>query len=193
MRVLIVGPQGAGKGTQATLLAQNLQVPHISTGDIFRANATAGTDLGALAKKYMDAGELVPDEVTSAMVKARLEKSDVDGGFLLDGFPRTVPQAQWLGGVLHENEHDLDAVLLLDAPDDVLMERMLARGRADDTAEAISRRLALYHSETKPLLDYYANILVAVNGVGPVEEVQERALAALKRAADGATDQNTGT
>ncbi len=120
MRVLIVGPQGAGKGTQATLLAQNLQVPHISTGDIFRANATAGTDLGALAKKYMDAGELVPDEVTSAMVKARLEESDVDGGFLLDGFPRTVPQAQWLGGVLHENEHDLDAVLLLDAPDDVL-------------------------------------------------------------------------
>ena len=157
MRVLIVGPQGAGKGTQATLLAQNLKVPHISTGDIFRANATAGTELGALAKKYMDAGELVPDEVTSAMVKARLEESDVDGGFLLDGFPRTVPQAQWLGGVLHENEHDLDAVLLLDAPDDVLMERMLARGRADDTAEAISRRLALYHSETKPLLDYYAN------------------------------------
>ncbi len=189
MRVLIVGPQGAGKGTQATLLAQNLQVPHISTGDIFRANATAGTDLGALAKKYMDAGELVPDEVTSAMVKARLEESDVDGGFLLDGFPRTVPQAQWLGGVLHENEHDLDAVLLLDAPDDVLMERMLARGRADDTAEAISRRLALYHSETKPLLDYYSNILVAVNGVGPVDEVQERALAALKRAAA----QNTGT
>jgi len=193
MRVLIVGPQGAGKGTQATLLAQNLQVPHISTGDIFRANATAGTDLGALAKKYMDAGELVPDEVTSAMVKARLEESDVDGGFLLDGFPRTVPQAQWLGEVLHENEHDLDAVLLLDAPDDVLMQRMLARGRADDTAEAISRRLALYHSETKPLLDFYADILVAVNGVGAVDEVQERALAALKGAADGAVARNTGT
>jgi adenylate kinase len=192
MRVLIVGPQGAGKGTQATLLAQNLQVPHISTGDIFRANATAGTELGALAKKYMDAGELVPDEVTSAMVKARLEESDVDGGFLLDGFPRTVPQAQWLGGVLHENEHDLDAVLLLDAPDDVLMERMLARGRADDTAEAISRRLALYHSETKPLLDYYAKILVAVNGVGAVEEVQQRALAALKGAVDDA-DRSTAT
>ena len=190
MRVLIVGPQGAGKGTQATLLAQNLQVPHISTGDIFRANATAGTDLGALAKKYMDAGELVPDEVTSAMVKARLEESDVDGGFLLDGFPRTVPQAQWLGEVLHENAHDLDAVLLLDAPDDVLMERMLARGRADDTAEAISRRLALYHSETKPLLDYYAKILVAVDGVGAVEEVQERALTALRSAVDGGTGQS---
>ena len=192
MRVLIVGPQGAGKGTQATLLAKNLQVPHISTGDIFRANATAGTELGALAKKYMDAGDLVPDEVTSAMVKARLAESDVDGGFLLDGFPRTVPQAQWLGDVLHENEHDLDAVLLLDAPDDVLMERMLARGRADDTAEAISRRLALYHSETKPLLDYYSNILVAVNGVGAVDEVQERALSALKGAVNDA-DQTTVT
>jgi adenylate kinase len=184
MRVLIVGPQGAGKGTQATLLAQNLQVPHISTGDIFRANATAGTDLGVLAKKYMDAGDLVPDEVTSAMVKARLAESDTDGGFLLDGFPRTVPQAQWLGDVLHENDHDLNAVLLLEAPDDVLMERMLARGRADDTAEAISRRLALYHSETTPLLEFYAQILVAIDGVGTVEEVQERALAALKSAGD---------
>ena len=183
MRILIVGPQGAGKGTQATLLAENLKIPHISTGDIFRANVTAGTELGVLAKKYMDSGDLVPDEVTSAMVKARLEEPDADRGFLLDGFPRTVPQAQWLGGVLHENAHDLDAVLLLDAPDDVLMERMLARGRADDTAEAISRRLALYHSETKPLLDYYSKILVAVNGVGPVEEVQDRALAALKGAA----------
>ena len=181
MRVLIVGPQGAGKGTQAALLAENLQIPHISTGDIFRANVTAGTELGVLAKKYMDAGELVPDEVTSAMVKARLEESDADGGFLLDGFPRTVPQAQWLDGVLHENTHDLDAVLLLDAPDDVLMERMLARGRADDTAEAISRRLELYHTETKPLLDHYAAKLVAIDGVGPVEEVQQRALTALQR------------
>ena len=179
MRVLIVGPQGAGKGTQAALLCHNLKIPHISTGDIFRANVTAGTELGVLAKKYMDAGDLVPDEVTSAMVKARLEESDVDGGFLLDGFPRTVPQAEWLGGVLHEKNHDLDAVLLLEAPDEVLMERMLARGRADDTTEAISRRLALYHSETTPLLEHYANVLVAINGVGPVEEVQQRALAAL--------------
>ena len=180
MRVLIVGPQGAGKGTQAALLSQNLNVPHISTGDIFRANVTAGTELGLLAKKFMDAGELVTDEVTSAMVKARLEESDADGGFLLDGFPRTVPQAEWLGGVLHENNHDLDAVLLLEAPDDVLMERMMARGRADDTAEAISRRLALYHSETTPLLEHYAKILVAVDGVGPVEDVQQRILDALK-------------
>ena len=181
MRVLIVGPQGAGKGTQAALLAENLTIPHISTGDIFRANVTAGTELGVLAKKYMDAGDLVPDEVTSAMVKARLEEPDTDGGFLLDGFPRTVPQAEWLDGVLHTNAHDLDAVLLLEAPDEVLMERMLARGRADDTAEAISRRLALYHSETKPLLEHSAAKLVAIDGVGPIEEVQQRALVALQR------------
>jgi adenylate kinase len=174
-----MGPPGAGKGTQAESLAERIGAAHISTGDIFRANVTAGTELGVLAKKYMDAGDLVPDEVTSAMVKARLEESDVDGGFLLDGFPRTVPQAEWLGGVLHEKNHDLDAVLLLEAPDEVLMERMLARGRADDTTEAISRRLALYHSETTPLLEHYANVLVAINGVGPVEEVQQRALAAL--------------
>jgi len=181
MRVLIVGPQGAGKGTQATLLARNLRVPHVSTGDIFRANATAGTELGVLAKKYMDAGDLVPDEVTSAMVAARLAEPDTEPGFLLDGFPRTVPQAQWLGELLAGRGQELDAVLLLEAPDETLMERMLARGRADDTADAISRRLALYHSETKPLLEHYAAKLVAVDGVGSVDDVQQRALAALNR------------
>jgi adenylate kinase len=181
MRVLIVGPQGAGKGTQATLLAQNLRIPHISTGDIFRANVTAGTELGVLAKKYMDAGDLVPDEVTSAMVAARLAEADAEPGFLLDGFPRTVPQAQWLGDLLGGRGQELDAVLLLEAPDETLMERMLARGRADDTADAIGRRLALYHSETKPLLEYYAAKLVAIDGVGAVDDVQQRALAALNR------------
>ena len=181
MRVLIVGPQGAGKGTQAALLADNLKIPHISTGDIFRANATAGTDLGVLAKKYMDSGELVPDEVTSAMVAARLAEPDAEPGFLLDGFPRTVPQAKWLADLLHERGQELEAVLLLEAPDEVLLERMLARGRADDTADAISRRLALYHSETTPLLEHYANKLVAINGVGTVDEVQQRALSALHR------------
>jgi adenylate kinase len=181
MRVLIVGPQGAGKGTQAALLCQNLKVPHISTGDIFRANGKAGTELGLLAKKYMDAGELVPDEVTSAMVAARLAEPDAEPGFLLDGFPRTVPQAQWLAELLAGRGQKLDAVLLVDAPDEVLTERMLARGRADDTTDAIARRLELYHSETTPLLEHYADLLVSVNGVGEIDEVQQRVLSALNR------------
>jgi adenylate kinase len=181
MRVLIVGPQGAGKGTQAGLLAQNLGIPHISTGDIFRANVGAGTELGVLAKKYMDAGDLVPDEITIAMVAARFDEPDAAKGFLLDGFPRTVTQANKLGEILVERGEDIDKVLLLDVPDEILLDRMLARGRADDTAEAISRRLALYHSETKPLLDYYANKLVTIDGVGGVDEVQRRALAGLGR------------
>ncbi|HEY5881813.1 MAG TPA: adenylate kinase [Nakamurella sp.] len=181
MRVLIVGPQGAGKGTQASLLAENLGIPHISTGDIFRANVGAGTELGVLARKYMDAGELVPDEVTVAMVAARFDEPDASKGFLLDGFPRTVTQANKLGEILIERGEDIDKVLLLEVPDDVLLERMLARGRADDTAEAISRRLELYHSETKPLLEYYANRLAAIDGVGGIDEVQRRALAALGR------------
>src|SRR6478609_8853402 len=129
MRVLIVGPQGAGKGTQADLLAQNLNIPHISTGEIFRANVGAGTELGKLAER----GE------------------------------------------------DIDKVLLVEVPDDVLIERMVARGRADDTPEAIGRRLELYHLETKPLLDYYADKLAAIDGVGTVGEVQQRALRALGR------------
>ena len=181
MRLLIVGPQGAGKGTQAGLLAQNLGVPHISTGDIFRANVGAGTDLGVLARKYMDDGELVPDEVTVAMVAARFDEPDAGKGFLLDGFPRTVVQANKLSEILLDRGEDIDKVLLLEVPDEVLLERMLARGRADDTAEAISRRLALYHSETKPLLDYYADRLAAIDGVGGIDEVQLRALKALGR------------
>jgi adenylate kinase len=181
MRVLIVGPQGSGKGTQATKLAENLGIPHISTGDIFRANVGAGTELGVLAKKYMDSGELVPDEVTVAMVAARFDEPDAAKGFLLDGFPRTVVQADKLGEILADRGEDIDKVLLLEVTDDVLLERMLARGRADDTAEAISRRLELYHTETKPLLDYYGDKLVAIDGVGAVDEVQQRALKALGR------------
>jgi adenylate kinase len=181
MRILIVGPQGAGKGTQAALLSENLRIPHVSTGDIFRANSAAGTDLGVLAQQYMDAGDLVPDEVTSAMVAARLAEPDAEPGFILDGFPRTVPQGQWLAGLMEDRGQKLDAVLLLQVPDHVLLERMLGRGRADDTAEAIARRLELYHTETKPLLDHYGDLVVAVDGVGPVDEVQQRALSALNR------------
>ena len=181
MRLLIVGPQGAGKGTQAALLSDRLGVPHISTGDIFRLNVGKGTELGLLAKRYMDSGDLVPDEVTSAMVAARLAEPDSGSGFLLDGFPRTVPQAEWLGALLHERDQELDAVLLLNAPDSVLLERMLERGRTDDTAEAITRRLELYHFSTKPLLDYYAGLVIAIDGDGSIDQVQQRALSALNR------------
>ena len=185
MRLLIVGPQGAGKGTQAALLAESLGIPHVSTGDLFRANLAGGTELGRLAKKYMDAGELVPDEVTQEMVADRVAQPDAKPGFLLDGFPRTIPQADWLSGMLEKAQTPIDVVLLLTAPDEVLLNRMLARGRDDDTVEAIKRRLDIYHRETKPLTDYYGGLVVHVDGVGAVDEVHERVLQAVRDHSNG--------
>ena len=181
MRVLIVGPQGAGKGTQAQLLADNLGVPHVSTGDLFRLNIGHGTELGRTAKTYMDKGELVPDEVTSSMVAARLDDDDMSSGWILDGFPRNLSQGKWLGELLAERKSSLTSVLVIDAPDEVLLERMMARGRADDTADAIQRRLAIYHAETVPLLEFYGELVVEVDGVGEIAEVQHRILRALGR------------
>ncbi len=181
MRILIVGPQGAGKGTQAQLLADNLGVPHVSTGDLFRLNIGHGTELGRTVQRYMDAGELVPDEVTSSMVAARLDDDDMTHGWILDGFPRNLSQAKWLSEVLDERGSALTSVLVIDAPDEVLMERMLARGRADDTADAIQRRLGIYHAETVPLLEFYGELVVEVDGVGEIAEVQHRILKALGR------------
>jgi adenylate kinase len=132
-----------------------------------------------LAKTYMDSGELVPDEVTVAMVATRFDEPDAIRGFVLDGFPRTVPQANKLAELLVERGGDVEKVLLLEVPDVVLLRRMSARGRSDDTAEAISRRLELYHSETKPLLEYYANKMAAIDGVGAIDEVHQRVLASL--------------
>ncbi len=169
--MLIIGPQGAGKGTQAALLAGRLDVPHISTGDIFRANAQAKTELGLECQRYMDAGELVPDSVTSTMVADRLTEPDTGKGFFLDGFPRTIDQATALSALL---EQPLDVVLVLDAPNNVVLDRMLLRGRVDDTSTAIQRRLDLYYAETSPLLELYQQILVTVDGIGSVEEVQDR-------------------
>jgi len=180
MRLLIVGPQGAGKGTQAQLLVKALGIPHVSTGDLFRANLAGGTELGKLAKKYMDAGELVPDEVTQEMVADRVSQADADKGFLLDGFPRNIPQATWLNSLLDGLHAPIDVVVLLTAPDQVLLERMLARGRTDDTAEAISRRLDIYHRETTPLIDFYGSQVVHVDGVGEVDQVHERVLEAVR-------------
>ncbi|AZI58677.1 adenylate kinase [Nakamurella antarctica] len=180
MRLLIIGPQGAGKGTQAALLAEHLHVPHVSTGDLFRANVGHGTELGLQAQKFMDAGNLVPDTITSAMVADRLAEPDATG-FLLDGFPRNLSQAEWFDSLCEERGLVLDAVLLLTAPDEVLLERMMARGRADDTEAAISRRLSIYHTETTPLLDHYGPKVVRVDGVGAIEDVQNRILVALGR------------
>ncbi|RCW46754.1 adenylate kinase [Halopolyspora algeriensis] len=180
MRLVLVGPPGAGKGTQAAVLSEQLAVPHISTGDLFRANIDNGTPLGQEAKSYLDGGELVPDKVTNEMVRQRLSESDAREGFMLDGFPRTTPQADVLSGILAENGMELTAVLQFDVPEEELVRRLLERGRSDDTEEVIRRRLAVYNSETAPLLEYYRNKLITIDALGTVEEITSRALEALR-------------
>ncbi|MGX7732116.1 adenylate kinase [Rhodococcus sp. 2H158] len=179
MRLVLLGPPGAGKGTQAAILSEKLGVPAISTGDLFRANIGQGTPLGLEAKKYIDAGELVPAEITNNMVRARLAEPDAANGFLLDGFPRSVEQARELEAILKDLDTQLDGVLSFGIDEDVVVERMLARGRADDTEDVIRNRLRVYREETAPLLDYYADALVTVDAVGEVDEINARALAAL--------------
>jgi adenylate kinase len=180
VRLVLVGPPGAGKGTQAVRLAERLDVPHISTGDLFRANLQQETELGRDAKRYMDAGELVPDSVTVAMVRDRLAHDDVAKGFILDGFPRTVPQANSLHELLAERGEDLDAVVELQVPVEELVQRLLARGRADDSEEVIRRRQQVYLEETAPLLDHYRDRLVTVDALGSVEEITDRVADALR-------------
>ena len=181
MRLVLVGPPGAGKGTQAVQLAERLGVPHISTGDLFRANLSEMTPLGVEAKRYMDTGHLVPDEVTTRMVRSRLDEPDAGKGFILDGFPRTLPQADALDAMLDELGLPLDAVVEFAVADEVVVQRLLGRGRDDDTEDVIRNRQKVYRDETAPLLDHYRAKLVSVDAVGSVDEVFERLVDALPR------------
>jgi adenylate kinase len=213
VRAVLVGPPGAGKGTQAQFIAADMSIPKISTGDIFRANVSQGTDLGIEAKKYMDAGDLVPDEITIEMVRGRLEEDDARDGFLLDGFPRNVPQAEVLDSMLAELAGKLDVVLELVVDDDEVIRRLSGRRtcrgcghvwhvdfdppsrdavcdrcggelfqRDDDKPETIRHRLEVYAEQTAPLIAYYAErgLLVGLDATGPVEDVTERAIDALR-------------
>ncbi|MCH4175789.1 MAG: adenylate kinase [Bifidobacterium sp.] len=177
MRLLIMGPQGVGKGTQAELLAKHFDIPAISTGDIFRYNLKNNTPLGLEAKKFMNKGLLVPDELTNNIVKDRLAQEDVAKGWILDGYPRNAEQVEALDAILEELGTPLDAAVALTADRPVLMERMTKRAeieaRADDTPEAIAKRLDVYEHETAPILDIYRNRgkLVEVDGVGEIAEI----------------------
>ncbi|ANC31169.1 Adenylate kinase [Isoptericola dokdonensis DS-3] len=184
-RLVIMGPQGAGKGTQAARLAEVFGIPAISTGDIFRANIKGGTELGRLAQEYSAKGELVPDEVTDSMVRDRLGEDDVQAGFLLDGYPRNAHQVEALDGILTDLGWDLDGVIELTADRDELLARIAKRaeieGREDDTPDAIARRLDIYDAETAPLTAAYAarDLLVQVDGIGEITDVTDRIVAGL--------------
>jgi adenylate kinase len=213
VRIVLVGPPGAGKGTQAQFIASHLAIPKISTGDIFRYNVSQGTPLGRQAKEYMDRGDLVPDEVTIAMVRDRLGEEDAQDGFLLDGFPRNVPQAETLKKQLMDWDQRLTVVLELVVDEDEVVRRLSGRRtcrrcervwhvmfdpptregicdacggelfqRDDDREETVRHRLEVYKKQTAPLVSYYADegILIGIDATGPVEEVTERALAALR-------------
>lgn len=187
MRLIIMGPPGAGKGTQASRIAERYAIPAISTGDIFRRNLAEGTPLGEQAKTYMDAGEYVPDEVTNNMVADRLGQADAAQGWLLDGYPRTLAQVDALDGILADSRTALDAVVELTVESEAVIDRLLKRaeieGRADDNADTIRRRMEIYLAETAPLTAAYADrgLLVQVDGMGSVDEVTERIFAALSR------------
>jgi adenylate kinase len=185
MRLILLGPPGAGKGTQAKRLSADLRIPAISTGDIFRTNTQGRTELGLLAKSYMDAGRLVPDEVTNEMVRDRIGQTDCAGGFILDGYPRTVAQVEALDGMLKALDAQLERVVQLTVDVDEVVTRLhkraLEEGRDDDTPDVIRRRMEVYLEQTAPLVDLYCDrgILVEVDGMGSADEVTTRIEAAL--------------
>jgi adenylate kinase len=177
---VLLGAPGAGKGTQAEKLAEKFGIPQVSTGDLVRRNIGDGTKLGLEAKRYLDAGDLVPSELTNRLVEDRIDAPDAANGFILDGYPRSVEQAKALHDMLARRGTDLDAVLEFRVSEDVLLERLKARGRADDTEDVILNRMNVYRDETAPLLDYYSgHQLKSVDAVGTLDEVFARALQAL--------------
>ncbi|GEP47081.1 adenylate kinase [Microbacterium saccharophilum] len=184
-RLLIIGPQGSGKGTQGVRIAEALGIPAVSTGDVFRANVKEGTELGLKVKAIIDAGDLVPDDLTSAIVRDRLAEADAAGGFLLDGYPRNLGQVADLDAFLQERGEALTAVIELSVPREESIQRLSLRaaeqGRADDNEESIAKRLAIYESETAPILDVYRarGIVDEIDGVGSLDEITERITAAL--------------
>jgi adenylate kinase len=184
-RMLIIGPPGSGKGTQAKQVSRWLGVPAVSTGDIFRANVQQGTPLGLKAKRYLDGGDFVPDSITNDMVRNRLGEDDVRGGFLLDGYPRTVLQVGYLDEILAEDEVNLDIVLQMTADDSELVARLLGRGketeRSDDNVAVIRHRLDLYYQQTEAVVARYADrgILVQIDGSAPISVVTKRAVKAI--------------
>ncbi len=180
-----MGPPGAGKGTQAQVVAEHFGIPAISTGDIFRANVSKGTPLGVEAKRYMDAGDYVPDELTNKMVRNRIDESDAEPGFLLDGYPRTLAQVEELDGMITFTGHSLDAAVVLTVDGEEIVQRLLKRaetdGRADDTEDVIRRRQEVYAEQTEPLIEVYRDrgILVELDGTGEVDDVTKRIFDAL--------------
>ena len=186
MRTVFLGPPGAGKGTQAKGVASQFGIPHISTGDMLRASVAAATPLGLEVKQIIDSGQLVPDKTIVAIIEDRISQADCAKGYILDGFPRTVIQAEALDEMLKNRGENLDAVVLFDVPSEEVLKRMEARrekeGRVDDSADTQRERLKVYEAQTAPLIDFYRNaqILRPVDGIGSIDEIQERLVGALK-------------
>ncbi len=179
MNLLFIGPPGAGKGTQAQRVAERLGIPHVSTGEMFRHHVSNGTELGLQVDAIMKAGDYVPDEITVAMLAERIDQPDASNGFILDGFPRTAAQVDALDGLIGSG--GLHGVVVFDVDIDELTERLLARGRADDTEETIRNRFDIYLEQTAPLLEVYEGrgVVMHVNGLGDIDEVTERILGVL--------------